>query len=166
MKRILFAVVFSLATATSQAQGLSTQTGTVAPLITPTEDTAMWVSTGYKAHTGDLVEFMAFGDSGELTYCAVYDYWADLDSLIWEGWSDEIPVITIPYSALWSLMCVSEAADDHYILDRAYVMAAVKHIPDTTSLSASEMADEVSVPRPADPALQAALYRALNSIAK
>jgi hypothetical protein len=56
---------------------------------------------------------MAFGDSVELTYCAIYDYWADLDRVIWEGWSDEIPVITIPYSALWSLLCVTKGSEEN-----------------------------------------------------
>lgn len=165
MKRMLFAMALSVAAATTQPQGLSTQTGTVAPLITPTEDTAMWISTGYKAYAGDLVQFMAFGDSAELTYCAIYDYWSDFDSMLWEGWSNEIPVITIPYGALWSLLCFTKAAEDHYILDRAYVLAAVKHVATTAaSLSVSEMASEASTRRAPDPAMQAALYRALNSV--
>jgi hypothetical protein len=57
-----------------------------------------------------------------------------------------------------------KAADDHYILDRAYVMAAVKHIADTASLPASEMASGGNTtPRPLDLAMQATLHRALKS---
>jgi len=111
--------------------------------------------TGYKAFTGDQVQFMAFGSiTDERLGCVILDFWGDSDSAIWTGWSDEIPVVTIPYSSLWTMGCMAEPRADFEILDPFYVLAAVKLIERATvTRSGPERSFEAEEFQPVNPAM-------------